>query len=190
MADYPPPRVDDDDNDDVRSDTSDLDPESSILAPVQRRIEEQLRKNLEHLMLEAHEANNESRMMRQRREDCGVELYNVQQHLAKLQETLERNHENLVAIQRLREEKEAEKASLAAEADATESQLDELKKKRAKYQAELDKLSETVIKVEQFNEQIQSEIQIERRAAFKAEEAIATLETAKSKQDKLVDNLH
>jgi len=177
-------------DDDAASDDSDLDPESAILAPVQKRIEEQLRRNLEQLMLEAHEANNEARMMRQRREDCGVELYNVQQHLAKLQETLERGHENYVAIQRLREEKEAEKAALVAEAESAEMSVEDLKKKKAKYQAELDKLSETLLKVEQFNAQIQSEIQIERRAAVKAEDDIAKLEKAKAKQDALVDNLH
>jgi chromosome segregation ATPase len=180
----------DDRDADVQSDDSDLDPESAILAPVQRRIEEQLQRNLQQLMLEAHEANNEARMMRQRREDCGVELYNVQQHLAKLQETLERGHENFVAIQRLREEKEQEKSTLSTEAQAAESTLDELKRKQGKYQAELDKLSETVIKVEQFNEQIQSEIQVERTAAINAEKQIKDLERAKAKQDSLVDNLH
>lgn len=175
---------------DDRSDASDLDPESRILAPVQKRIEEQLRKNLEQLMLEVHEANNEARMMRQRREDCGVELYNVQQHLAKLQEGLERGHDNYVAIHNLREQKEAEKQRLAVDMDAAERTVDELKKKHSKYQTELDKLSETVLKVEQFNEQIQSEIQIERRAAYKAEDEIAKVEKAKAAQDALVDNLN
>ena len=172
------------------SDVSDLDPESSVLEPVQRRIEAQLRKHLEELTLQLHETSNEVRMVRQRREDCGVELYNVQQHLAKLQESLERGHDNFVAIQRLHEEKMKEKLELKAQDDAVQRQIDEMQKKYNKYQSDLDKLSETLMKVEQFNEQIQSEIQIERRAAYKAEDEITKLEKAKLKQDQLVDSLN
>jgi chromosome segregation ATPase len=172
------------------SDVSDLDPESSVLEPVQRRIESQLRKHLEELTLQLHETSNEVRMVRQRREDCGVELYNVQQHLAKLQESLERGHDNFVAIQRLHEEKEKEKLELKAQDDAVQRQIEEMQKKYNKYQSDLDKLSETLMKVEQFNEQIQSEIQIERRAAYKAEDEITKLEKAKLKQDQLVDALN
>lgn len=179
-----------DDEYDNQSDVSDLDPESTVLAPVQRRIEGQLRKHLEELTLQLHETTNEVKMVRQRREDCGVELYNVQQHLAKLQESLERGHDNYVAIQRLHEEKLKEKAELSAQDNAVERTLDEMSKKYTKYQTDLDKLSETLMKVEQFNEQIQSEIQIERRAAYKAEDDITKLEQAKVKQDKLVDALN
>ncbi|CUG90145.1 Hypothetical protein, putative [Bodo saltans] len=178
------------DDDDARSDVSDLDPESSVLAPVQQRIEAQLRKHLEELTLQLHETTNEVKMVRQRREDCGVELYNVQQHLAKLQESLERGHDNYVAIQRLHEDKLKEKAELAAQDAAVDRTIAEMQKKYSKYQIDLDKLSETLMKVEQFNEQIQSEIQIERRAAYKAEDDIAKLEQAKQQQDKLVDALN
>lgn len=179
-----------DDEYETRSDVSDLDPESTVLEPVQRRIEAQLRKHLHDLTLQLHETGNEVKMIRQRREDCGVELYNVQQHLAKLQESLERGHDNYVAIQRLHDEKLKEKAELAAQSDAVQRSIDEMQKRYTKYQNDLDKLSETLMKVEQFNEQIQSEIQIERRAAYKEEDNIAKLEKAKVKQDKLVDALN
>ena len=179
-----------DDEYETRSDVSDLDPESTVLEPVQRRIESQLRKHLHDLTLQLHETGNEVKMIRQRREDCGVELYNVQQHLAKLQESLERGHDNYVAIQRLHDEKLKEKTELAAQSDAVQRSIDEMNKRYQKYQNDLDKLSETLMKVEQFNEQIQSEIQIERRAAYKEEDNIAKLEKAKVKQDKLVDALN
>lgn len=180
----------DEDYDETRSDVSDLDPESSILEPVQRRIEGQLRKHLEELTLQLHETGNEVKMVRQRREDCGVELYNVQQHLAKLQESLERGHDNFVAIQRLHDDKLKDKGELQAQCEAVERTIDEMQRKYLKYQTDLDKLSETLMKVEQFNEQIQSEIQIERRAAYKAEDDITRLEKAKLKQDQLVDALN
>src|SRR3989338_19270 len=87
----------DDDDDDRMSDTSDIDPDSAVLAPVQEKIANQLLRHIEQLSLELHEATNEAKMMRQKREECGVELDNVQQHLAKLQEGRERGHDNLVA---------------------------------------------------------------------------------------------
>jgi chromosome segregation ATPase len=180
---------DPEDRDDL-SDVSDIDPESTILQPVQRRIEEQLRRNLEQLTLNFHEASNEARMMRQKREDCGVELYNVQQHLAKLQEGLERGHENYVAIHRLRDEREAEKAVLSADVQQIEARNDELRKKYFKFQTELDKLSDTLLKVEQFNDQIQSEIQIERTSAYKAENEITRLERRKANQDRIIDQMN
>jgi chromosome segregation ATPase len=188
---YPPP-VDpvDHDNDDARSDVSDLDPDSAVLAPVQERIGQQLRRDLEQLSLELHEATNEARLMRQRREDCGVELYNVQQHLAKLQETLEKGHDNLAAIQQLREEKELERQRLSDEVGRNEQEIADQRRRYVKYQQQLDKLNETLLTAEEFNKQIQSEIQIERRAAYKAEDDIAKLESDKARQDGLVDALN
>eukprot|EP00744_Colponema_vietnamica_P006764 GILI01009806.1.p1 GENE.GILI01009806.1~~GILI01009806.1.p1 ORF type:complete len:781 (-),score=236.85 GILI01009806.1:84-2351(-) len=65
-----------------------------------------------------------------------------------------------------------------------------MEKKFIKFQSELDKLNETIRKVEQFNEQIQSEIQIERRAAYVAESNVVKLEKTKQRQDLLVDGLN
>ena len=172
------------------SEVSDLDPESRVLEPVQKKIEAQLRRNLEELTLNLHETANEARMVKQRREDIGVELYNVQQHLAKLQESLERGHDNFVAVQKLRQEREKEREELLSQCKTVESALGDLNSKHSKYQVELDKLSETLMKVEQFNQQIQSEIQIERTAAYKAEDEIVRLEREKARQDMLVDHLN
>eukprot|EP00758_Cryptobia_borreli_P004730 Tbor_TRINITY_DN4549_c0_g1::TRINITY_DN4549_c0_g1_i1::g.15896::m.15896 len=175
---------------DTDSDVSDLDPESDVLAPVQMRIEEQLRRNLEELSLNLLDTTNESKMMKQKREDCGAELYNVQQQLAKLQESLEKGHDNFLVIQRLREKKEVEKEQLINQSESADKVLEDMNKKYSKLQSDLDKLSETIKKVEDFNSQIQSEIQIERRAVFKAEDAVSQLEKQKSRQDLLVDKLN
>lgn len=172
------------------SDVSDLDPESEILAPVQARIEAQLRRNLEELTLNLRETSNEASMVKQRREDCGVDLYNVQQHLAKLQESLEKGHDNLQAIQKLRDDKESERLQFSAQSEAAQRVVQDMEKKYIKFQSELDKLNETIRKVEQFNDQIQSEIQIERRAAYVAEGNVSKLEKAKQRQDLLVDSLN
>ena len=43
-------------------------------------------------------------MAKKRREDIGVELYGVQQQLARLQMTLEKTHDNYNVIRRIREQ--------------------------------------------------------------------------------------
>eukprot|EP01062_Namystynia_karyoxenos_P000026 TRINITY_DN10007_c1_g1_i1.p1 TRINITY_DN10007_c1_g1~~TRINITY_DN10007_c1_g1_i1.p1 ORF type:complete len:929 (+),score=518.09 TRINITY_DN10007_c1_g1_i1:98-2788(+) len=177
-----PPHDDDED--------SDMDAEAAILEPVQRRIENQLRRNLEELALELKETNTELKRVRQSREDTGVELYNVQQHLAKLQEALERGHDNYTAVQQLRQKKEQERADVFKRFEESKGKIDGMRKKYFKYQSELDKLSETLLRVEQFNEQIRSEIAIEQRATYTAEDAIKKLEQGKLKQDFLIDTLN
>eukprot|EP00755_Sulcionema_specki_P007788 Sspe_Gene.39153::Locus_18892_Transcript_1_1_Confidence_1.000_Length_2814::g.39153::m.39153 len=196
-GDGPPPQPDGDGNpqDDgpghyeLDSD-SDIDAEAEILAPVQRRIENQLRRNLEELALTLKETNTELKRTKQRREDVGVELYNVQQHLAKLQESLEKGHDNYVAVQKLRQEKESERDAVFKEFEQNKGKIEAMRKKYFKYQSELDKLSETLLRVEQFNEQIRSEISVEQRATYTAEDAIKKLEQMKVKQDYLIDSLN
>eukprot|EP01059_Diplonema_ambulator_P009430 TRINITY_DN19294_c0_g1_i3.p1 TRINITY_DN19294_c0_g1~~TRINITY_DN19294_c0_g1_i3.p1 ORF type:complete len:938 (+),score=464.52 TRINITY_DN19294_c0_g1_i3:134-2815(+) len=169
---------------------SDIDPESTILAPVQRRIETQLRKNLEELALNLKETVTELNRAKQKREETGVELYNVQQHLAKLQENLEKGHDNFTAVEKLRVEKETERAEAFKRFEENKGKIEAMRKKYFKYQAELDKLSETLLRVEQFNDQIRSEISIEQRATYTAEDAIKRLEASKLKQDYLIDSLN
>ncbi|KAJ9443386.1 Coiled-coil domain-containing protein 40-like protein [Diplonema papillatum] len=169
---------------------SDIDPESEILRPVQKRIEAQLRKQLEELALTLKETTTELKRVKQKREDTGAELYNVQQHLAKLQESLEKGHDNCQAVERLRVEKEREREDVFKQFEENKGKIEAMRRKYFKYQAELDKLSETLLRVEQFNEQIRSEISVEQRATYTAEDAIKKLEGQKLKQDYLVDSLN
>ena len=173
------------------SDTdSELDPESEILLPVQRRLEAQLRRNLEEMALTLKETTTELKRVRQKKEDTGEELYTAQQHLAKLQENLERGHDNFTAVERLRVEKEKERNEVFKDFEQNKGKIEALRKKFFKYQSELDKLSETLLRVEQFNEQIRSEISVEQRATYTAEDAIKKLEKTKLNQDFLIDNLN
>ena len=169
---------------------SEMDAEAEVLVSIQRRIEAQLRRNLEDLALSMKEATTELKRVKQTREDTGVELYNVQQHLAKLQENLERGHDNFTAVQGLKVQKEKERADVYKQFEQNKGTIEAMRKKYFKYQAELDKLSETILRVEHFNRQIRSEISVEQRATYTAEDAIQKLEQGKLKQDFLIDNLN
>lgn len=174
---------------DSGSDVSEIDPESEVLAPVQRRIEEQLRKHLQELTQQLRDTTNEYGKTQKDREQCGVDLYNAQQHLAKLQETLEKHHEKQATVQLEHEERLVERNDLAAVADAAQQRTNTMQKQYNTFQDELGKLTETLLKVEQFNEQLKSEVELEKRAAHKTEDDITRLERAKIRQDNLVATL-
>lgn len=124
------------------------------------------------------------------REDVGVQLYQVQQQLAKLQMNLEKVHENHSIISQLREQAEVDLMGIKP---TYQEKLGEAKEQRGKYdqyQSELDQLNMTLRQVEAYNEQMKSEIAVTRRATYKAEESITTLEGGKRQQDTLIDNLN
>jgi len=77
------------------------------LQPVYERL---LRERLEKLTVELAEKQTEKRKQHHGREETGVQLYAVQQQLAKLQMQLEASHEDFNEIHRLRGQAEAEAA--------------------------------------------------------------------------------
>lgn len=57
-------------------------------------------------------------------------------------------------------------------------------------QDELNQLNITVRQVEEYNEQMKAEIQVTRRATYKAEDHIKQIEAVKHKQDLLIDGMN
>lgn len=58
-----------------------------------------------------------------------------------------------------------------------------------KHQSELNALQETLRQVELYNQEMQAEIQITRRATYKAEQSMQELEQNKLRQDLYIDTL-
>jgi len=58
--------------------------------------------------------------------------------------------------------------------------FNEHQKQLKKYLQELDSLTETLRQVEQYNEEMKSEIAVTRRATYKAEQAVQELEKTKT----------
>jgi hypothetical protein len=77
-----------------------------LLERVQKAIFEQLSKYEVKLALQVREKEEEAQKEQKRREDVGVELYTLQQHLARLQATFEGAEENYGIIKSLREDAE------------------------------------------------------------------------------------
>jgi chromosome segregation ATPase len=123
------------------------------------------------------------------REQVGVELYGFQQHLAKLQLTLERSSERCVEVGQKREEADAQLRQLRRQVAEEEALTTEQQARVDKLQQELDRLAETLRQIERYNEQMASEIAVTKRAASATEGQVQQLEGQKQEQDFLIDSL-
>merc|ERR550514_2282569 len=167
-----------------------LDADHPIMDRVQFALEKQLKGAYDVSALKLSEQGEELARQKRSREDVGVQLYQVQQQLAKLQMNLEKVHENHSIISQLREQADADLAAIKPTYSEKLAEVKDQRTKYDKYQSELDQLNMTLRQVEAYNEQMKSEIAVTRRATYKAEESITALESGKRSQDTLIDSLN
>merc|ERR1719331_2106459 len=156
-----------------------LDPNDPLLRPVQDAIYKVLEQNNQKVSLELRGKTEELKRAKIAREHTGVDLYTVQQQLAKLQMQLERSHEQFNIMSQMRERSEEDNGKMSDLYQARKLEVQEMRVKLQKYQAELDKVNLTLRQVEQYNEQMRGEIAVTRRATYKAEEDLSGLEKRK-----------
>ena len=161
-----------------------------LMERAQKALTAQLKDTQYRLQVQLLEKEEEIKRGKQDREVLGVQLYSLQQQLARIQISLENSHNeyNKIVDTRLREEeqlREVNKKNAEQEAIAKEHQ-----KQHKKYAQELDSLNETIQQIEKYNEEVKGEIALTRRATYKAEQSIQILEKHKGDQDMYVDNLN
>eukprot|EP00752_Nemacystus_decipiens_P014632 g13029.t2 len=156
---------------------------------VQEALYNQLLQTYERVSEELQDKEADVKKLRKRREFVGVELYAMQQQLAKLQVALEQTHADFNGLGEGR-------ARAELDADAAKRRYSELKgvgdalsKRLVKNEAELNSLQDTLRQVELYNEEMKGEILVTRRATYKAEEAVSGLEKDKGRQDLFIDRL-
>ncbi|CBJ31769.1 conserved unknown protein [Ectocarpus siliculosus] len=156
---------------------------------VQEALYNQLLQTYERVSEELRDKDADVKKLRKRREFVGVELYAMQQQLAKLQVALEQTHADFNGLGEGR-------ARAELDADAAKQRYFELKgvgdalsKRLIKNESELNSLQDTLRQVELYNEEMKDEILVTRRATYKAEEAVSNLEKDKGRQDLLIDGL-
>ena len=81
-----------------------LEPDHPAMERVQFALQKQLKGAFDLAQLKLSEQSEELARQKRKREDVGVQLYQVQQQLAKLQMNLEKVHENHSIISQLREQ--------------------------------------------------------------------------------------
>jgi coiled-coil domain-containing protein 40 len=123
------------------------------------------------------------------RENIGVQLYALQQQLARTQLMLENAHNEYNSIVDMRLSEESILKEVNKNNSEQQSLLEEYRKQQKKHAQELDALNETIRQIEQYNEQVKSEIAISRRATYKVEQNMQDLEKVKETQDFYVDQL-
>jgi chromosome segregation ATPase len=162
--------------------------------PAYKRLQEAWKQQLsgqhERVSLQLREKNEEIKKLTKHREEIGVTLYGAQQQLAKLQLQLEQLHDKYAMVhgQRLEDDEGLKRVTGSWEGKKTE--VEESTRRLAKSQDELNQLNITVRQVEEYNEQMKAEIQVTRRATYKAEDHIKQIESVKHKQDLLIDSMN
>ena len=161
-----------------------------LMERAQKALTAQLKDTQYRLQVALLEKEEELKRQKQDREILGVQLYSLQQQLARIQISLENSHNeyNKIVDNRLKEEE------ILREVNRKNSEQDELvndhKKQHKKYSSELESLNETIQQIEKYNEEVKGEIALTRRATYKAEQSMQVLEKYKGDQDMYVDNLN
>lgn len=162
--------------------------------PAYKRLQEAWRKQLtghnDRVTLQLREKQEELKKLVKHREDIGVTLYGAQQQLAKLQLQLEQLHDKYAMVQGQRLEDDEKLKYVTSDWEGKKVEVEEATRRLAKSQDELNQLNITVRQVQEYNEQMKAEIQVTRRATYKAEDHIKQIEEMKSKQDLLIDSMN
>jgi len=161
-----------------------------LLGRVQEALAQQLSKHHERVTIQLREKNEELKKLVKHREEIGVTLYGAQQQLAKLQLQLEQLHDRMAMVESKRLEDDDALKTATANYDSKKNDVDEAVRRLGKSQDEQNQLNITLRQVEEYNEQMKAEIQVTRRATYKAEDHIKTVEKDKVKQDHLLDQMN
>mgnify|MGYP002803838012 FL=1 len=162
--------------------------------PAYKRLQEAWRKQLtghhDRVTLQLREKQEELKKLVKHREDIGVTLYGAQQQLAKLQLQLEQLHDKYAMVQGQRMEDDDALKKITIDWEGKKGEVEEATRRLAKSQDELNQLNITVRQVHEYNDQMKAEIQVTRRATYKAEDHIKQMEEVKTKQDLLIDSMN
>ncbi|KAG8507499.1 Coiled-coil domain-containing protein 40 [Galemys pyrenaicus] len=166
-----------------------LDPDHPLMIRFQAALKTFLNRQTEKLKLELQELNSAAKQSRLQRQELGVELYGVQQHLARLQMQLEKNHDRHAVAACARRQKEEELHGVRLHYTRTFQAANEERKKLASLQAELEALSLQLFYMQNVDQDVRDDILVMRQVVKKAEAERARAEMDKKKQDLYVDQL-
>jgi predicted nucleic acid-binding Zn-ribbon protein len=112
----------------------------------------------------------------------GVELYNLQRELGKLQQGVTKNHTELDEASVQRKKAEEELAQIKQLYEQHNDFLAQQNSSLLTFQKELDKLNSTAAQVEAHQQELSSKIKVSKRETIKTEEDVGGLEKRKSDQ--------
>lgn len=161
----------------------------ALMERVQAALTKQLSDQLDRVEAELREAEEAREKSKKAREDAGLELYGIQQQLARVQVTLDGTTNNVAALQDIRRKAEGELALFQEGFASRKVAVETEERNLDKFKGEMDGISDTLRQVERYNEEVEAEIALTRRAASKAESDLSDKEKGKVRQDMYIDNL-
>ncbi|KAK5668593.1 hypothetical protein BDV3_003240 [Batrachochytrium dendrobatidis] len=170
-------------------DTALLDASHPLMKRIQDAIHHQLTTHINKLELEVREKEEMARKEIKRREEVGVELYTLQQQLARQQAMLEETEDNFAIIRGLREEGDRTLKHTVAEYKREQEKYQLHSKNLEQHKLELEKISRSLRQVDLYNEELRSRILVVKRSTLKAEDDIMKQEIEKKRQDYFIDHL-
>uniref|UniRef100_A0A8D0H4H1 Coiled-coil domain 40 molecular ruler complex subunit n=1 Tax=Sphenodon punctatus TaxID=8508 RepID=A0A8D0H4H1_SPHPU len=163
------------------------------MQPLMRRFQSALKvyltKQIEKLALELRELTVATKKEKGQREELGVILYGVQQHLARLQMDLEKNHDRHSQVAAVRRQFEEELQDIRNMYKKACQNTQDERRKVSIMQTEVETLSLRLFYVRNMDKDVRDDISVMKRAVKKAEVERIHAEVEKQKQDLHVDRL-
>lgn len=156
-----------------------LDPDHPMMAGYQIKLKEFYEKELEKITIQLREVTHESKKKEQERENIGVQLYGVQQDLARNQMQLEKLQDDFETSKHGRELTEQELADVRKFYREKQTQANLERKNNADLQAEVENINMRIFYMENVKDNIRGDIAVMKRAAEKAEADVLRAEENK-----------
>ncbi|XP_036766385.2 coiled-coil domain-containing protein 40 isoform X2 [Manis pentadactyla] len=166
-----------------------LDPDHPLMMRFQAALKNYLGRQIEKLHLELQELGVAAKQSRVQRQELGVHLYGVQQHLARLQMQLEKCHDRHSTVARARRQKEEELQGARALHTETRAAVDTERKKLAALQTEMERLALQLFFVQNIDQDVRDDILVMKQVVKKSEVERTRAEAQKRRQDLHVDQL-
>nr|XP_031541766.1 coiled-coil domain-containing protein 40 [Vicugna pacos] len=185
-------RVESEGSDEAEEDRSQLvvlDPDHPLMIRFQAALKNYLNRQIEKLRLELQELGVATKQGRVQRQELGVDLYGVQQHLARLQMQLEKSHDrhSTAACARRRKEEELQSARLLYA--KTCAAAGEERRQLAALQTEVETLALHLFYVQNVDQDVRDDIRVMKQVVKKSEAERMQAELEKQQQDLHVDQL-
>jgi hypothetical protein len=166
-----------------------LDPDHPLMARFQKRLKEQLYNREQKVTMELREAKYLTENAKKEREEAGVELYGLQQELAKHQMLLEREHDRYNETHQNRKLIENDLDDTRNGYRKYQINVDEELKKVRDLQQERDNLKLRIFYMNNAKDDIRGDIAVIRRATEKADVDKNKFEMDKQHQDMIVNRI-
>ncbi|XP_035694889.1 coiled-coil domain-containing protein 40-like [Branchiostoma floridae] len=166
-----------------------LDPDHPLMLRFQRALNAQLSRQNQRITLELKEMQEATKSKHQEREDLGVQLYGLQQELARNQMNLERKHDTYANVHQAKQQAEEKLEGVRLTYKDVQQNVLMERTTGAKLQTETENLATRLLYMQNAKEDVRSDIAVMKRAAEKADTEVAKAELAKKQQDLYIDRL-